>query len=246
MTKDIYNIFNVKDPIVTKKAKSIEKQIFVLLRDLINSKYPSCLQKEFRIKWNNILNLFDKYQKEILSCYPLKVTCKKNCGICCNHWPEDTYSFEVIYIAEYLKKQRKSEIEKIKNILRDDILCLKNIKKTIKKKFEALKVSQTYKNIDLYDVALFSFYQFNRPCPLLDKNGSCSIYKIRPLTCRVYVSFSPPKYCSPNRILGNKTLTFLLDIKKEPYNLFDRLNFMYDFFDGNTAFREMLYHALTK
>ncbi len=40
-------------------------------------------------------------------------------------------------------------------------------------------------------------YHVAKACPLLDPTTqSCSVYAHRPLTCRVYVSFSPPAWCA--------------------------------------------------
>lgn len=193
-----------------------------------------------------ILNLFSRYQQEVLAAYPLKVRCGKNCGICCNHWPEDTYSFEVLIIADYLKKHRPADIGRITKTLQYDIECLDRIQKAVAARLSDPKERAALGDIDPYDVALSSFYRFNRPCPLLDKNGSCSIYPIRPFTCRVYVSFSRPRYCNPGRILGDSSLTYLLDLEKDASVLFDRLHFMYDEFDGETGLRAMLWKCLRK
>jgi len=61
---------------------------------------------------------------------------------------------------------------------------------------------------------------------------------------QVYISFSPREYCKPSRIASDKALTYLLDLEQDASDLFDRLHFMYDIFDGDTGFRSMLYKAL--
>ncbi|HUI91520.1 MAG TPA: YkgJ family cysteine cluster protein [Chitinivibrionales bacterium] len=234
------------NPVVPTPALMIEKQIVHLLLSLIKHHYFSCLDKRFIRRYREILSLFACYQKKVLAGHPLKVGCGKNCGICCNHWPEDTYSFEVQYIADYLKKKRSSDIAGIIKTLRGDVECLDHIKKTVALRISDVKERAALGDIDPYDVALSSFYQMNRPCPLLDKNGSCSIYALRPLTCRVYVSFSQPALCRPGRILGDKAMTYLLDLEKDTSELFDRLHFLYDVYDGDTSLRSMLYKALTR
>ncbi len=234
------------DPAVPSSAKRIERKIAEILRLLAASRYPTCLDKRFVGGYAQVQNLFSAYQREVLKAYPHRVTCREKCGVCCNHWPEDTYSFEVQIIAEYLKKHRPAEINRITKTLREDMACLKRIRTAVRKRLLDPCERAALGDIDPYDVALSSFYRFNRPCPLLDKNGSCSIYPIRPFTCRVYVSFSPPQYCRPGRILGDKAMTYLLDLEKDASELFDRLHFMYDEFDGDTSLRSMLYRALTR
>jgi Fe-S-cluster containining protein len=231
---------------VPPAARGIERRIVRLLSSLIKIQYASCLDKRFIARYREILTLFSRYQKTVLENHPLKTRCGKNCGICCNHWPEDTYSFEVRYIAEYLKKRRPRDMERIIETLHGDIECLDRIKKTVAARISDPKARAALGDIDPYDVVLSSFYQINRPCPLLDRNGSCSIYAIRPFTCRVYMSFSPPELCRPGKILGDNAMTYLLDLEKDTSELFDRLHFMYDVFDGETGLRAMLYKALTR
>ena len=46
-------------------------------------------------------------------------------------------------------------------------------------------------------------YEIAKPCPLLDPTTqACIAYAQRPLTCRVYVSYSPAAWCGDNRRVG--------------------------------------------
>jgi Fe-S-cluster containining protein len=232
-------------PKVPVHACSLEKQIIAILKRLIRHSRPSCCDNKFRADYEKALVLFSRYQDAVLANYPLKVTCGPRCKVCCYHWPEDTYSFEVRYIADFLKKNRREEIPAICSSLSEDIVCLKRIKKTVSVRLNDAAQKAAIGEIDPYDIALSSFYLLKRPCPLLTRNGLCSIHPIRPFTCRVYISFSSKEYCKPSRIVSDKALTYLLDLEQDASDLFDRLHFMYDVFDGDTSFRSMLYTALT-
>jgi Fe-S-cluster containining protein len=238
------DIRNLPPPRTPATALAVEKRIIARVRALIGKYRGSCLDKGFLDSWDRVLSLFDGYQSEVLRRYPLAVTCSDNCGVCCCHWPEDTYSFEVHRIASHLRKRRKSELNRIVSTLKADIDFLARIKTAVRQKLANSAAKKALGTADPYDLALSSFYEFERPCPLLDKNGSCSIYPIRPLTCRVYVSFSDKALCGPGRIRGDDALTCLLDMDRDASGLFDRLSFMYDVFDGDTSFRSMLYKAL--
>jgi Fe-S-cluster containining protein len=232
------------DPSIPPEARRVERKIATMLRKLISAGYPSCLDKRFVAAYDEIRRLFALYQTEVLAAYPHRVSCGASCGICCNHWPEDTYSFEIQIIADSIRRERPSEIKKICAVLRGDIDRLAAIKNAVDKQFSNASRRKELGDIDPYDVVLSSFYQFNRACPLLGKDGSCSIYAIRPFTCRVYVSFSPPELCRPDNILGSKARTYLLDLENDTSELFDQLHFMYDIFDGDTSMRSMLCRAL--
>ncbi len=231
-------------PVATVKAAAIEKQIIGILKRLIKKSPVSCTEPDFRKNYEKAMSLFADYQNSVLAGYPLKVTCGPKCGVCCYHWAEDTYSFEVLNLAQYLKQNRKADIKSICDTLKGDIACLKKIKATVSKKLKDPKQKAALGDADPYDLVLSSFYRFKRPCPLLTKDGSCSVHPIRPLTCRVYISFSAKEYCRPSRIVSDKALTYLLDLEQDASDLFDELHFMYDLFDGDTSFRSMLYRAL--
>jgi Fe-S-cluster containining protein len=233
-----------RGPVVPAKARRIERTIVAILRQLIAAAYPTCLDKRFIAAYSEVLRLFADYQREVLASYPHRVTCGAACGMCCNHWPEDAYSFEVQLIADYLRRQRSRDIGTIRAALAADIGCLTRIRRMVDKRFTDPVQRKALGDIDPYDVVLSAFYQFQRPCPLLDKKGSCAIYRIRPLTCRVYMSFSPPELCNPHTILGDEARTYLLDLERDTSELFDKLHFMYDVFDGDTGFRSMLHRAL--
>jgi Fe-S-cluster containining protein len=234
------------DPTAPPKARRIEQRIVALLEKLAGRGYPSCLDNGFLNDWNAILSLFSQYQREVLDVYPLKMTCGEGCGICCNHWPEDTFSFEVLIIADHLKKHRARDKGRIIKTLQEDIECLDRIKNTVAERLLDPVERAALGDTDPYDAALSSFYQFNRSCPLLGKNGSCTIYAIRPFTCRVYMSFSPPELCRPESILGDDALTYLLDLGENADELLEGLSFGYDVFEGDTSFRSMLYKALNQ
>lgn len=232
-------------PKVPALARRLEKQIIEILRRLIRLSHPSCYSTSFRLEYEKALVLFSRYQDAVLQAYPLKMTCGPRCGACCHHWPEDTYSFEVLHIASSLKQHRSSEIKAITATLREDISCLNRIRTTVKRRCSDPAKKAMLGDIDPYDLVLSGFYGFKRPCPLLTKDGSCSIHPIRPFACRVYISFSAKKYCRPSKIVSDRALTYLLDLEQDASDLFDRLHFMYDIFDGDTSFRSMLYKALT-
>jgi Fe-S-cluster containining protein len=233
-------------PVPSATARSLEKKIVTILNRLIRVSHPSSLDKKFRSDYEKTLFLFSLYQDAVLADYPLKMSCGPRCGACCFHWPEDTYSFEVEYIADFLKKNRREEVPAIRSSLSGDIACLTRIKKTVSARLRDADQKAAIGGIDPYDIALSSFYLLKRPCPLLTRDGSCSIHPIRPFTCRVYISFSSKEYCKPSRIASDKALTYLLDLEQDASDLFDQLHFMYDVFDGDTSFRSMLYKALKR
>ena len=230
--------------VVPPNARPIQQVIINRLKKLVARGYSSCLCKGFKSEYVRILGLFEKYQHTVIQAGPHTPSCKKGCGICCYHYAEDVYSFEVEIIAEHLRMHRENEIPTIIKVLESDEIWRARIKSAVTRAMGKSRYARGLKDSDPYDIVLSGFYQLKRPCPLLDKDGSCSIYSVRPLTCRIYVSFSHPRYCKPENINEGKAATYLLDLEKGASDLFDALHFMYDEAQGDTGLRSMLLKRL--
>lgn len=94
-----------------------------------------------------------------------KVACFKGCHWCC-HQAVFANSIELHFLSENIKKTFTSE----------ELICI--IERT-----EA-KYSMTSKLNDE------DILRHKAPCPLL-KDGACSIYAVRPMACRIYLSTKP-------------------------------------------------------
>jgi hypothetical protein len=136
------------------------------------------------------------------------------------------------------------EVERIVKICREDSLLLEYLDSIVEQKLSCDGNSKYPATFDRVDVLLASFYQQKRPCPLLNRNGECSIYPLRPLTCRIYVNFYDPLLCDPQHINSRDIPNYLLDLPEETNVLLDRLHFRFDSFKGNTGLRSLLLFAL--
>ena len=231
---------------VPRPALDLQKTIMARLKKLIARRYKSCLCKGFKAEYSRIMDLFERYQREVIQAGPYHITCKKGCGVCCYHWAEDVYSFEGRILAEHIQKKRGLEIASIMTILKQDALWRERIKSAVTASMKNPYYKKSLGKTDPYDIVLSGFYKLKRSCPLCGKDGSCSVYAIRPLTCRIYVSFSHPRYCRPENINDGKAETYLLDLEKDASDLFDELHFMYDECEGETGLRSMMLKLLSK
>lgn len=223
---------------VSNEAKEIHQKIVSLLTILEQKGYSSVLKSDFKKSYFEILNLFDLYQKLVLQNSSVKCTCQRKCRSCCFHWVEDVNSFEAELIADYIRTTQSSQIPTIVN------RCLED-QKELERLFTFVQSSMSNRaesddEIDEVDLLLSVFYQAKRPCPLLDSEGSCSIYPVRPLTCRVYMSFSDPVLCDPAYINDEIVPTYLLNLEEEANDILDRLHFKYQRFEGDTGLRSLL------
>ena len=90
--------------------------------------------------------------------------CKKGCSWCC-HQVVYAVTHEILYLHDHLQKNFKEEIRnRILARARENVLLTRQ-----KSKKEELQVST--------------------PCPFLE-SGSCMVYGVRPMACRIYLSSS--------------------------------------------------------
>lgn len=152
----------------------------------------------------NLYILFDKNFKE-QSKYS---SCKKGCsGKCCDLIVECT-PIEAELIRRYIRRNfSKEDIERIQMYNKENIKHMP--------KYMELKNNEELKN---------TYYSKNIKCMFLNMNNECSIYDVRPFTCRHHIVFSSPKQCEPgqneDRYIGSISLLmemFLRNISKGVY-----------------------------
>lgn len=119
------------------------------------------LYKAMQVQYENIDQLIESF---VVRCKQsnVNVDCKKGCEYCC-HQLVYASIHEVLYITHYLKEHfSKEEIEGIG-------------KKASAKADESVLNKEN------------GISKLSHPCPLL-VDGSCSVYSVRPMACRIYLS----------------------------------------------------------
>lgn len=100
------------------------------------------------------------------------IHCRKGCSGCCHLAVHATFP-EAVAVATLLSEQQKKCLAGHIDRLRDAIAELTDLKSYLKTHREKLG-----------------------PCPFLDAQGGCSIYSIRPLSCRALLSTRPSAWCT--------------------------------------------------
>ncbi len=93
----------------------------------------------------------------------INVACSKGCQWCC-HQAVYANSYELHYLAEQIKKKNSN----------------KDLSELIDR--TELKYSQTS------GLSEDEILKYKSPCPLLNKDGACTMYSSRPMACRIYLS----------------------------------------------------------
>ena len=109
--------------------------------------------------------------------------CKKGCSKCCCLYLECT-AIEAENIRRFVINNRSAE----------DIA---NLEKKIKLNLSKVDISfmSHILNEEERHNLILSYFKEKIPCVFLNKDGACSIYKVRPLACRKFIVFSPSESC---------------------------------------------------
>ena len=118
---------------------------------------------------------FEKFTNKWLSSYNASgrtIHCRENCSGCCHLAVHSTYP-EAAAVAEVLTEPQLQKLSDYVGRLITVLPELTNLKSYLKRHRQELG-----------------------PCPFLDAQGSCSIYTIRPLSCRALLSTRPAAWCT--------------------------------------------------
>ncbi len=216
--------------VITEFAGELLKSIENILAELVSRIDLSPADDEFYLTFCKLFNLYDLFQNEIIDASGINVVCKAGCSNCCCHWVDDVNSFEVMIIIRYLAINHPEIIDSIAISLRKDMDSLTLLKSHVDEKVTEYSFV-TDDLPDKYDLLLLCFYQLERQCALLDDNGRCVVYPVRPFTCRDYINISDPSVCHPDRINEEEPATLILHLSDKVSQLLEILHHRFN--EGN-------------
>jgi Fe-S-cluster containining protein len=112
---------------------------------------------------HNVDLLIDEFTQRCES-ENIPVDCHMGCQWCC-HQAVFASTHEMIVLVDYLKRRFSEEV------------------------IETIKVKSRAKDDRLKKLSPGDTLKTSHPCPLL-RNGSCMVYPVRPMACRIYLSSS--------------------------------------------------------
>lgn len=226
-----------------QKAQELHEEILVELERLLALQLPSCLDEAFREAYLKIVEIYNRYQKEVLAGSELTAVCSEGCSYCCCHWVDDVYSFEAEIITDYIRTHMAEKIPSFIKYLQEDEAQLAYLDKMLQEK---MVDDHEGEDLDERELLLSCFYVLKRPCVLVDKKGGCSVYPVRPLTCRIFVSLGYPEKCNPDHIDVEDAETCILDLDSRGEALLEELHRRYDRCNDERGLRALLLKLLRK
>lgn len=120
-----------------------------------------------------------------------KITCHKGCNACCHYLVPITVPEAIKFKADFLTKHPRQQVR----ILRSSLAASKRILSKRPPEIFATKPTSEIINFSTSLRELSDWFEgLNLSCPFL-KEGDCSIYQQRPLTCREHFVAGSNKQC---------------------------------------------------
>ncbi|MDW8801951.1 SEC-C motif-containing protein [Clostridium sp. A1-XYC3] len=156
----------------SKSSNNYDKVSEFLLQDIIDKELSLSKGKDY-------LKYMYKAADEGAEDFTKYAPCRKGCSHCC-HIYMDCTAIEAELIREYVINNFDGDkINELKNKINATIMEVPSFKEIKERKEEVVEL----------------FSEKNIPCIFLDEEGGCSIYEVRPLNCRKFITFSSSTYC---------------------------------------------------
>ncbi len=231
--------------IITEPARLILNSVENILSELAGETGLDPSDDEFYYRYLTLLEQYDELQRIVLKASGIDSVCGEGCSCCCFHWVEDVNSFEAMIMGRYIEENFPEKRESIKNTFFED----QNIFDSMRDAAEKMTPSAESGPGDIpdsYDLHLSLFYQMRRPCALLDGNGRCIVYPVRPLTCRDYLNLRDPAACLPERIDQERYATLIISVSDTIIEPLEILHQRFDFGSGSMSLRKLIPRYLAR
>lgn len=149
--------------------------------------------------------LFSEYLEAVLPQQPRPIQCRPACGNCCHHYPMSVEPFELLTLYGDLRGRNDlldiMEACQVRSSLFSRMFESRRTEAE-NGKIEGGESRTTQMDLDDYaeDKALHDYFAAWNPCPFSDKKGDCTVYPLRPVSCRMYFSETDPKFCTPEHL----------------------------------------------
>lgn len=159
---------------------------------------------ELLILSKRIYGAYEEWAQEASRQFEAPIQCKKGCSNCCQHYPMSVEPFELI--SFYAKIRKRSDFAEILEA------CFRRVQH-----FSGLQRSadSNLSAEDRENESLHKYFEAGLRCPFLNLEGGCEEHAHRPITCRMYFSFTDPRFCTPEFLLLPENKSFHLCLPDE-------------------------------
>ncbi|MBN1352176.1 YkgJ family cysteine cluster protein [candidate division KSB1 bacterium] len=199
--------------------------LLLLALKLASKRHPFrlTLDQKFRHLLEKLYHQFDWFAAAHLAERKKIIHCKPGCSLCCYHYVDSVYAFEILNIYGHLKSRSDFEI------------LIRECKSRYQTYIALVETHRNHSSASLEateEYVLEQYAQLKLTCPFL-QNHLCTIYEWRPFSCRAYFSLSAPHFCQPNMIYAASRKTFLIQASHRSEKIGEEIDLNMDGFGHN-------------
>lgn len=193
--------------------------------------YEACMAILTR-RMPSLYAAYDAYIEAVLATGRQPVTCRAECPACCAHYVTSVEPVELLWLDAHLRRSAQHA----------DQLFAMHERATAYR-----KVYRPDEGDEAEDKALHRYFLIGKKCPFLTAKGECGVRGARPMSCRMFFSYSDPKYCRGRQIVSPANRNFHVGLPDEAERLLAQasgvlqaLNLSEHLFDGLLQVNEAL------
>jgi Fe-S-cluster containining protein len=143
---------------------------------------------------------YDAYLVAVLATGAKPVLCAPSCPSCCSHYVTSVEPFELLFLDARIRTIPEYA---------DKMVAM----------HESTQVYRAgYRKQDgeeAEDKALYRYFLKNKRCTFLTASGDCGVRDLRPMSCRMFFSYSDPRFCRGRRIATPANQNFHVGLPDE-------------------------------
>ncbi len=173
----------------------------------------------------NYHKAFSEYLKHVLPQHEGKIYCNAECKNCCHHYPMTLAPFELILFYDYLRRSP---------------ILLETLEECLSRVRRYHRLLNESEEEDAEEDALLRYFAQGLACPFAAGGGGCSFYGVRPVSCRMYFSLTPPEFCVPEYLQTEKNKSFIVYLPDDIEELIEEISAHYHSLELPESFYEGL------
>ena len=205
----------------------------------IDSAYYVTLSSILTARMSKFYAAYDAFVYAALHVEDRPVTCSKSCSACCRHFVSSVEPFELATIHRFIR-ERESYPDTLFASHKNSVVY----EKIMQAEIDSAKDEKA--EMEASDRALYRYFLKGRACPFLEQDGACGIYEVRPMSCRMFFSESPARFCAGKAIASPWNRNFQIELPQEAEDALVRvskhlegLEFPEELFPGVLAANEL-------
>lgn len=164
-----------------------------------NSAYLACI-KILTAHMPGLYVAYDVYIEAVLGTGEKPVACRPSCPSCCAHYVTSVEPIELLFIDAALR-ERDDHADRLFD-MHERAMAFR-------------KVYDISEGDEAEDKALHRYFLLGKACPFLTGGGECGVRSFRPMSCRMFFSYSDPKYCAGRKIVSAANRNFHVGLPDE-------------------------------